>query len=230
MTFFSEEQMQRIRFLHFKLKHIQEVLEKDEEHVTLDDINLVLEYTLILNVNYLSVNHKKILKELDISSSFHDPLENKEIEVFDLLFECARALLVIARVYSKLSENYENEKDWSNAIIAMIESSKIYKTAAYFSTAATFQDYRGQLVSPENLELTSEEARGWAQSIAAAREESKNNIYFASKLYAGLSALSKRLFYLRKHDEKTNVKAYVWNDQILKKQRAEKEKTIINEY
>ncbi|MHA1489355.1 MAG: hypothetical protein ACTSRI_06840 [Promethearchaeota archaeon] len=202
MTFFSEKQMQRIRFLHFKIKHIQEALEKEEEQVTLDAISLILEYTLILNVNYQSVNHKKILKELDISSSFHDPIENKEIEVFDLIFECARALLVMARIYSKLSENYESEKDWENAIIAMIESSKIYKTAAYFSTAAIFQDYRGQLLSPENLELTSEEARGWAQSIAATREESKNNIYFASKLYAGLSALSKRLFYLRKHDEK----------------------------
>jgi len=50
--------------------------------------------------------------------------------------------------------------------------------------------------------LNSEEARILAQSIAALKEENSNNIYFASKLYAGLSALSKRLFYLKKHEEK----------------------------
>jgi hypothetical protein len=56
--------------------------------------------------------------------------------------------------------------------------------------------------SSENLELNSEESRIIAQSIAALREETNNNIYFSSKLYAGLSMLSKRLFYLKKHEEK----------------------------
>jgi len=87
-----------------------------------------------------------------------------------------------------------------------VECSKIYKTAAYFSAATVYQNDKGTLLSAEELELTSEEARVWAQSIAASWEENKNNIYFASKLYSGLSLLSKRLFYLRKHEEKKRQK------------------------
>ncbi|MFX1412015.1 MAG: hypothetical protein ACFFA6_16845, partial [Promethearchaeota archaeon] len=70
------------------------------------------------------------------------------------------------------------------------------------SAAAIYQDDKGTTLSSDNLELNSEEARILAQSISALQEENNNNIYFASKLYAGLSALSKRLFYLKKHEEK----------------------------
>ena len=201
--FFEQELMQRIRYLHFKIKKIEEGLEKEEESFTLDDLNLILEYTKILNINYLNENHNKILQELDITPTFLDPLENtKEIEIYDLMFECARALWVMARAYSKISEDFEAEEDWENSIIAMVESSKMFKAAAYFSASAINQREIGTSLSSENLELNSEEARVLAQSIAALREETSNNIYFASKLYSGLSSLSKRIFYLKKHDEK----------------------------
>jgi hypothetical protein len=200
--YFNEEVMQRIRYLHFKIKKIEEAIEKDEEHFNLDDLNLVLEYTKALNNNYQTKNHKEILKELDITSVFQDPVANKEIEIQDLMFECARVLWVMARAYSQLSEKYEEDGEWENAIIAMTECSKMYKTSAYFSAAVVNQQDLGTTLYSENLELNSEESRILAQSIAALREETNNNIYFASKLYAGLSLLSKRLFYLKQHDEK----------------------------
>jgi len=200
MTFFDESTMQRIRYLHFKTKHIEDALDKEEEHFSLDDINLILEYTMILNINYQNQNHKKILEELDISPSF------EEIEIQDIMFECSRALWVMAKAYSRLSEEFEDEEEWENAVVSMTKSSKYFKTAAYFSAAAVFQADKGTLLSPENLELNSEETRIFAQSIAAMQEESKNNTYFASKLYSGLSALSKRLFYLKKHEEKKKQK------------------------
>ncbi len=202
MTFFDEITQQRIRYLHFKSKKLEEALEKEEEDFSLDDLNLVLEYTMILNVNYQNENQKKILKELDITASFQDPLENQDIEIHDLLFECARVLWVLARTYSQLSDKFEEKEEWEDAVIAMVECSKIYKSAAYFSTAAVNQNYKGTILSPENLEFFSEESRCLAQSVAASREENSNNIYFASKLHAGLSVLSKRLFYLKKHEEK----------------------------
>jgi len=202
MTFFSEEQMQRIRFLHFKLKHLEEALNKEDEDFSLDDLNLALEYTLLLNVNYKMENHQKIIKELNITPIFNDTSLNKEIVIKDLYFECARALWVLGKAYVHLSETFEEEEDWENSIIAMVESSKIYKASAYFSAAAVNQSERGTLLNAEALELNSEEARGWAQSIATIREETKNNLYFASKLYSGLSALSKRIFYLKNHEEK----------------------------
>lgn len=200
--FFDEETMMRIRYLHFKIKHLEDALEKEDEHVNLDDLNLILEYTKILNINYENKNHKEILKELDITPIFIDPQANKEIEIQDMMFECARALWVMAKSYSQLSEKYEEEEEWENAIIAMTECSKIYKTAAYFSAAIVYQKEIGNSITSENLELNSEESRIIAQSIAALREENNNNIYFSSKLYAGLSLLSKRLFYLKKHEEK----------------------------
>jgi len=200
-SFFPEDKMQRIRFLHFKIKHLEEALEKEDESFSLDDLNLVLEYTMVLNVNYKGSNHKRILEDLDITPSFHDPIMDKDIEINDLIFECARALWVLGKAYSKLSENFDDEEEWEDAIIAMVECSKMYKTAAYFSAAATNQQEKGKALLPENLELISEEARGLAQSIAATKEEENNNLYFASKLYSGLSVLSKRLFYLKKHDE-----------------------------
>jgi len=202
MTFFPEETMRRIRYLHFSIKKIEDALEKEDEHFSLDDLNLIMEYTKILNVNYKNVNHLEILKELDITPIFYDSQANVEIEIQDMMFECARVLWILAKAYSQLSEKYEDEEELENAIIAMTECSKIYKSAAYFSAAVVNQNDIGTILNSETLELNSEEARTLAQSIAALREENNNNIYFSSKLYSGLSLLSKRLFYLKKHDEK----------------------------
>ena len=130
MSFFSEEVSQRIRYLHFSIKHLEEAMNKEDEHFSLDDLNLVLEYTKILNLNYENQNHQKILKDLDITPSFYDPVENRNIEINDLMFECCHALRILAKGYFQLSEMYEEEKDWDNSIIAMAECSKMYKTAA----------------------------------------------------------------------------------------------------
>ena len=203
MTFFTEEVMQRIRYLHYKIKKIEEALDKEEESFSLDDLNLVLEYTKILNINYQNEDQIKLLKALDITPIFLEPQENnREIQINDLMFECARTLWVMARAYSQLSEKYESNEEWEDAIIAMVESSKIFKTGAYFSAASIKQHDLGVTLSSENLELNSEEARILAQGVAALKEENSNNTYFASKLYSGLSSLSKRLFYLKKHEEK----------------------------
>ncbi|MFW9823542.1 MAG: hypothetical protein ACFFE4_11430 [Candidatus Thorarchaeota archaeon] len=202
MTFFTEEVMQRIRYLHYKIKKIEDAIEKDDEFFNLDDLNLILEYTKILNRNYQRENHKEILEVLDITNHFLDPETDREIEINDIMFECARVLWVMAKAYSQLSEKYEEDDEWENAIISMTECSKVYKTAAYFSAAVTSQKELGSTLQSENLELSSEESRILAQSIAALREESNRNIYFASKLYSGLSVLSKRLFYLKQHEEK----------------------------
>jgi hypothetical protein len=203
MPFFTDEVMQRIRYLHYKIKKIEEALDKEEETFNLDDLNLILEYTKTLNINYQTEDQLRILHDLDITPTFVEPLDNsKEIQIRDLMFECARALWVMARAYSHISEKFEEEEDWEDSIIAMVECSKIFKTGAYFSAASTSQHEIGSTLSSENLELNSEEARILAQSIAALKEENTNNIYFASKLYAGLSSLSKRLFYLKKHEEK----------------------------
>jgi hypothetical protein len=203
MPFFTEEVMQRIRYLHFKIKKIEEALDKEEESFNLDDLNLVLEYTKTLNINYQNEDNIKILNELDLTPTFLEPLENnREIQIRDLMFECARTLWVMARAYLHISEKFEEEEDWEDSIIAMVECSKIFKTRAYFSAASINQHDIGLTLSSENLELNSEEARILAQSIAALKEENSNNIYYASKLYAGLSSLSKRLFYLKKHEEK----------------------------
>jgi len=203
MPFFTEEVMQRIRYLHYKIKKIEEALDKEDESFSLDDLNLVLEYTKILNINYQNEDQVKLLKALDITPNFLEPLENnREIQINDLMFECARTLWVMARAYSHLSEKYEVNEEWEDSIIAMVECSKIFKTGAYFSAASINQHDLGITLSSENLELNSEEARILAQGVAALKEENSNNTYFASKLYAGLSSLSKRLFYLKKHDEK----------------------------
>jgi len=203
MPFFTDVVMQRIRYLHFKIKKIEEALDKEEENFNLDDLNLVLEYTKTLNINYQNEDNVRILKELDLTPTFLEPLDNnREIQIRDLMFECARTLWVMARAYSHISEKFEEEEDWEDSIIAMVECSKIYKTGAYFSAASINQHDIGLTLSSENLELNSEEARILAQSIAALKEENSNNIYYASKLYAGLSSLSKRLFYLKKHEEK----------------------------
>jgi len=191
-----------VRYLHFSIKKIEEALEKEDEHFSLDDLNLILEYTKILNVNYKSEDHQKILKDLDITTTVLDPNGKDEFEIKDIMFECSRVLWVMANAYSQLSEKYEEEDDWENSIISMTECSKMYKTSAYFSAAAVFQNDKGLTLTSDNLELHSEEARILAQSIATLREENNNNIYFCSKMYAGLSLLSKRLFYLKNHEEK----------------------------
>ena len=203
MSFFTEDVMQRIRYLHYKIKKIEDALDKEEESFNLDDLNLVLEYTKTLNINYQNEDNVRILKELDLTPTFLEPLENnREIQIRDLMFECARTLWVMARAYAQISEKFEEEEEWEDSIIAMVECSKIFKTGAYFSAASINQHDIGLTLSSENLELNSEEARILAQSIAALKEENSNNIYYASKLYAGLSSLSKRLFYLKKHEEK----------------------------
>ncbi|MBN1215840.1 MAG: hypothetical protein JXA99_10425 [Candidatus Lokiarchaeota archaeon] len=203
MQFFTEEEiLQRIRYLHFKIKHLEKALFKQEEDIDLEELNFVLEYTKILNINYGQDNHTSILKRFEITQLFHDPEIDKDIQITDIMFECARVLWILAKLYSQISEKFENEDQYQNAIIAMVESSKMYKSSAYFSAAAVNQHEIGETLKSENLELNSEETRIIAQSIAASKEENHNNIYFASKLYAGLSALSKRLFYLRKHNEK----------------------------
>jgi hypothetical protein len=203
MPFFTEEVMQRIRYLHYKIKKIEEALDKEDESFSLDDLNLVLEYTKILNINYQNEDQVKLLEALDITPNFLEPLENnREIQINDLMFECARTLWVMARAYSHLSEKFEENEEWEDSIIAMVECSKIFKTGAYFSAASINQHDLGITLSSENLELNSEEARILAQGVAALKEENSNNTYFASKLYSGLSSLSKRLFYLKKHEEK----------------------------
>ena len=203
MPFFTEETSQRIRYLHFKIKKIEEALDKEEESFNLDDLNLVLEYTKTVNINYQNEDHVRILKDLDLTPTFLEPLDNnREIQIRDLMFECARTLWVMARAYAHLSEIFEADEEWEDSIIAMVECSKMFKTGAYFSAASVNQHDLGITLSSENLELNSEEARILAQSIAALKEENSNNTYFASKLYAGLSSLSKRLFYLKKHEEK----------------------------
>ncbi len=87
-----------------------------------------------------------------------------------------------------------------NAIVAMVECSKMYKTAAYFSAACTRQESKGSILSVENLELNSEESRILAQSLATTSEENKRNYSMAAKLSAGLSALTKRLAFAGRYD------------------------------
>jgi hypothetical protein len=73
-----------------------------------------------------------VIKELAIATSYYDPIDNSEIEIYDLMFESARACWVIARLYANVSKNFEKEEDWDNAIISMVKCSKMYKSAAYF--------------------------------------------------------------------------------------------------
>ncbi|MFX1594680.1 MAG: hypothetical protein ACFFBK_01315 [Promethearchaeota archaeon] len=202
--FFSEEIVQRIRFLHFKIKKLEESLDKPDKIAFSDDVDLISDYINILNLNYKSKNHNLIISELNITRSYYDPIDNEEIDIYDLMFECARASWILARVNSQLSKNFEKNEDWENAIISMVNCSKNYKTAAYFSAAAVNQDKIGKSLQPNNLEFESEQARIFGQSLAALKEERQNNMIIASKLYAGLSLLSKRLFYLGFGNEKIN--------------------------
>ena len=199
-TFFRQETMQKIRFLHFKIKNLEDALWKNDDF-SFSELNFALEYIKVLNINYKNQSQIKILKELAISNTFYDPIEKKEIKIWDLIFECARALWVSAQAYSFLSRKYESEKLMENAIVAMVECSKMYKTAAYFSAACTRQENRGFTLSVENLELNSEESRIFAQSLATTSEENKGNYSMAANLSAGLSALTKRLAFVKRSDK-----------------------------
>ena len=198
-TFFPLETMQKIRFLHHKIKNLEETLSRNKEF-SFSELNYILDYIKILNVNYKTQSQIKILKELDISNTFYDPLDKKEIKIWDLIFECSRVLWISAQANLNLSKKYEAEDLMENAIVAMVECSKMYKTAAYFSAACTRQENRGSILSVENLELNSEESRILAQSLATTSEENKRNYSMAAKLSAGLSALTKRLAFGRRYD------------------------------
>ena len=198
--FFPEETMQRIRFLHFKIKHLEEFLKKNQDF-SFSELNNIIEYIKILNINYKTQSQIKLLKELDITSTFYDPIEKREIQIWDLIFECARALWISAQAYSYLSKKFEAEGLMENAIVAMVECSKMYKTAAYFSAACTRQEDKGKSLSVEILELNSEQSRILAQNLATMSEIKKENYSMAADLSAGLSALTKRLAYLRTYDQ-----------------------------
>jgi len=192
--------MQKIRFLHYKIKNLEDALWKNKEF-SFSELNNILDYIKILNVNYKNQSQIKILKELHISNTFYDPLDKKEIKIWDLIFECSRVLWVSAQAHSILSKKYEAEDLMENAIVAMVECSKMYKTAAYFSAACTRQEDRGSSLSVESLELNSEESRIFAQALATTSEENKRNYSMASKLSAGLSALTKRLAFVKRYDK-----------------------------
>ncbi len=200
-TFFPPAKLQKIRFLHFKIKKLEETLGRNE-NFSFSELNNVLDYIKILNVNYKTQSQIKIFKELDITPMFYDPIARKEIKIWDLIFECSRVLYIAAQAYSYLSTKFEAENLMENAIVAMVECSKMYKTAAYFSAACTRQEDKGITLSVENLELNSEESRILAQNLATINEEKNENFAMASKLSAGLSALTKRLAFLRKFDNK----------------------------
>jgi hypothetical protein len=203
---FDLETVQRIRFLHLKIKKIEKEIFRGEVGHSILDLELFHEYITLLNVNYKTKNQNLILRELDLTLSYYDPIDRVDINIYDIMFECARTLWVMALFCSNLSEKYESEGNWENAIVTMIECSKSYKAASYFSGAAVNQRNIGSSLNPEYLEFKSEETRILAQSIASLKEESTNNFFLASKLYAGLSAMSKRLYYLKPHDEKTRMK------------------------
>ncbi|MHA2009080.1 MAG: helix-hairpin-helix domain-containing protein [Promethearchaeota archaeon] len=200
-TFFPEATLQKIRFLHFSIKKLEESLRRNEKF-SFSELNNVLDYVKILNVNYKTQSQIKIFKELDITPKFYDPIAKKEIRIWDLIFECSRVLWIAGQAYSYLSTNFEAENLFENAIVAMVECSKMYKTAAYFSAACTRQEDKGTVLSVESLEMNSEESRILAQNLATLSEEKKENFAMASNLSAGLSALTKRLAFLRRYNKK----------------------------
>jgi len=199
---FPEEIILRIRFLHFKLKNLERTIDKPSEEVSYDDLDLFSEYIDLLNINYKTKNQNLVIKELAITTSYTDPVDNQEIDIYDIMFECARVSWVLARLYAHLSNNFEKVDDWENSITSMVRCSKMYKTAAYFSAATVNQNKKSKSLEPKNLEFESEQSRILAQSLAANKEEKEGSLILASKLYSGLSSLSMRLFYLGFFDEK----------------------------
>ena len=198
--FFTEEAMQRIRFLHYKIKHLETYVQRSEDF-SFSELNYIIEYVKLLNINYKTQSQIRLLKELDISSTFYDPIAQRDIKIWDLIFECARALWISAQAYSYLSRKFEVDGLMENAIVAMVECSKMYKTAAYFSAACTRQKDKGSALSVEFLELNSEQSRILAQNLATFNEIQRENYSMAAKLSAGLSALTKRLAFLRTYDQ-----------------------------
>ncbi|MFX1493145.1 MAG: helix-hairpin-helix domain-containing protein [Promethearchaeota archaeon] len=204
--FFKEEDIQRIRFLHFRIKNIEDLINKESYKEIPPNIrDLFYEYLVLLNKNYKTRNHNLILRELDLTQKYFDPLENKDISIYDIMFECARALWVMAKTFNLLSESYEDKEEWDYAIAAMFQCSKAYKTASYFSAAAIHQEIIGASLNANNLELKAEESRILAQNQASICEENKKSSFLASNLYSGLSVLSKRLYYLEYFDEKKKL-------------------------
>jgi hypothetical protein len=201
-TWFPLEYMQQIRYYHNITKKLESNLEGSELDFDMEDLTQFVKYINLLNVNYKKQSQIKIFKELELTATFYDPIEQTEIKIWDIMFECARVLWVLAKLYEKCSKDYEDANDLDNCVVAMVECSKAFKTASYFSRACTRQEDLGTSLIPEELEFKSEEARIIAQSKAAMREENKRNFLYASKLYAGLSVLSQRLLYLRKYNQK----------------------------
>ena len=204
--FFKEDTIQRIRFLHFRIRNIEDLIKKASyKEIPPNVRDLFYEYLIILNKNYKTKNHNLILRELDLTQKYFDPLENKDIVIYDIMFECARALWVMAKTFNLLSESYESKEEWDYAIAAMFQCSKAYKTASYFSAAAIHQEIIGGTLNAKSLELSAEESRILAQSLASVNEENKKNYFVASNLYSGLSSLSKRLYYSEYFDERKKL-------------------------
>jgi hypothetical protein len=197
--FFTLETMQRIRFLHYKIKHLEQSVQRNEDF-SFSELNYIIEYIKLLNINYKTQSQIKLLKELAITSTFYDPIAKRDIEIWDLIFECARALWISAQAYSYLSRKFEVDGLMENSIVAMVECSKMYKTAAYFSAACTRQKDKGLALTVEILELNSEQSRILAQNLATFSEIQRENYSMAAKLSAGLSALTKRLAFLRTYE------------------------------
>ena len=208
-TFFSEDIMQKIRFLYHKTNAFEKTMEKRDADYTMDDLQLLHEYANFLNVNYKTQSQIKIIKELEINPTFHDPIEKREIPIWDLMLECGRIYCILAKAYSQLSKRFENLNDYTNAVNCMVNSSKAYKTAAYFSAANTRQDDFGQYLSPNNLELKSEEARIIAQNLAL--KKNSEDLFLSSKMYSGLAALLSRLNYLQNYqaDKEDQMRALI---------------------
>ncbi|MFX1322727.1 MAG: hypothetical protein ACFFAQ_13905 [Promethearchaeota archaeon] len=201
--FFSEDHMQQIRFCYHKIKKLEESLKYETSIITMEDINHVYKYITLLNVNYKLYSQIKIFKDLDIHPKFYDSIENREIEIWDLMFECARALWVLAQAYSHMSKQFEEDNLIQNAVLCLVQCSKAYKTASYFSTAHTRQEDIGTCLSAEYLELKSEESRFLAQHLSIRIDEETNrNFALTSKMYSGLAALLKRFYYLKQHEPK----------------------------
>ena len=208
-TFFSEDIMQKIRFLYHKVKAIEELLQKRDSEIDIINLQLLHEYANFLNVNYKTQSQIKILRELDISPSFYDPIEKRDIQIWDLMLECARVYFILGKVYSLISNFYETKNDFNNAISCMINCSKAFKTGAYFSAAQTRHEDTGTVLSAENLEIKSEETRIIAQNLAIKKDS--DDLFLTSKMYSGLAALLNRLHFLKKYEsiEENQIRALI---------------------
>ena len=208
-TFFTEDIMQKIRFLHYRVKAIEDLLQKRDSEIDINNLQLLHEYANFLNVNYKTQSQIKILRELDISPSFYDSIEKRDIQIWDLMLECARVYFIVGKVYSLISNFYETKNDFNNAISCMINCSKAFKTAAYFSAAQTRQENTGTVLSAKNLEIKSVETRIIAQNLAIKKDS--DDLFLTSKMYSGLAALLNRLHFLKKYEsiEESQLRALI---------------------